>query len=49
MLPESVLDRFVEKCPAAGMPGVNVWYGGPLDPRLDPPAVMVEADDSEAV
>lgn len=31
-----------------GMLGVNVWYGGPLDPRLDPEAVMVETDDTEA-
>lgn len=48
-LPAQYVGYFLYAFAGAGMLGVNVWYGGPLDPRLDPSALMVETDDSEAV
>ena len=31
---------------AAGIGGINIWYGGPLDPRNDPPEEEVAENDS---
>jgi hypothetical protein len=36
-LPAQFLGFFLLLLAALGAVGVNVWYGGPLDPRFDPP------------
>lgn len=30
---------------ALGAAGMNIWYGGPLDPRFDPPVTI--SDDEK--
>lgn len=46
-LPAQSVGYFLYAFAGAGMLGVNVWYGGPLDPRLDPPAVAEASDRAE--
>lgn len=36
-LPAQYLGYFLFAFAALGVVGVNIWYGGPLDPRMDPP------------
>lgn len=36
-LPAQYLGYFLFGFAALGAAGVNIWYGGPLDPRMDPP------------
>jgi hypothetical protein len=36
-LPAQYVGYFLFAFAALGAVGVNIWYGGPLDPRLDPP------------
>ena len=36
-LPAQYLGYFFLGCCLLGAAGVNIWYGGPLDPRGDPP------------
>lgn len=37
LLPAHYLGYFFFAVTALGVAGVNIWYGGPLDPRMDPP------------
>jgi O-antigen/teichoic acid export membrane protein len=36
-LPAHYLGYFLMALAVLGMSGVNIWHGGPLDPRMDPP------------
>lgn len=36
-LPAHYLGYFFFAVTALGVAGVNIWHGGPLDPRMDPP------------
>lgn len=37
LLPAHYLGYFFMMVALLGVAGVNIWYGGPLDPRMDPP------------
>lgn len=37
MLPAQYLGYFLFAVCGLGVTGVNIWHGGPLDPRMDPP------------
>lgn len=37
-LPAQYLGYLLMAFTVAGAAGINIWYGGPLDPRRDPPA-----------
>jgi hypothetical protein len=36
-LPAQYIGYLIAVCGVLGMCGVNIWSGGPLDPRKDPP------------
>jgi hypothetical protein len=40
-LPAQYLGYFLAAFAVAGLCGVNVWFGGPLDKRNDPPETIV--------
>lgn len=47
-LPAQYLGYFLLAFTALGAVGVNIWYGGPLDPRFDPPVSKDDAQDPNA-
>ncbi|MCA9016736.1 MAG: hypothetical protein KDA77_15490 [Planctomycetaceae bacterium] len=46
LLPAHYLGYFFLVVTALGVAGVNIWYGGPLDPRMDPPPGDSETFDA---
>jgi hypothetical protein len=45
-VPAQYLGYFLATCGVLGLCGVNIWHGGPLDPRHDPqPHAEAEWDD----
>jgi hypothetical protein len=46
-IPAQYIGYFLLGFAALGAAGINIWYGGPLDPRMDPPP-ETDAIDSDA-
>jgi hypothetical protein len=47
-LPAHYLGYFLMALAVLGMSGVNIWFGGPLDPRMDPPPSEVVEESPSA-